>query len=380
MTYSSSASPSKTYICNICGEEVARTDGPPGRETLGCENCISTVRLRGLVALLSREIFGTHIALTDFPALKGVRGFGMSDPPGLAQRLEKVFDYTNTFYHQPPTIDIVNPPETELGRYDFIISSEVMEHIPPPAVEGFRNLHRLLKPEGLLLLTVPYKIPDLHDGPRGEHFPNLHQYTLTNVGGKVVLVNRTKDGKLELFEDLVFHGGDGSTLEMRIFTEESLKQVIQDAGFDEVEIVSENVPEYGVDHAETWSLPVLARKGKFHPPVAAIARAYGELVHQFKHLEGEYKRHLEFHDTSYRKLEREMEQQVEWVKNTEKQIAERTEWAQSLEKEKNQAVADFRASMQRAEQLEAQIKELWERLEALQSRKWTQLGKVLGRV
>jgi len=84
------------------------------------------------MALLSREIVGVELALPDFPVLKGVRGLGMSDPEELAKRLAEKFDYTNTFYHQEPRLDIVNPAQEQLRRYDFILSSEVLEHVPQP--------------------------------------------------------------------------------------------------------------------------------------------------------------------------------------------------------------------------------------------------------
>jgi SAM-dependent methyltransferase len=207
-------SASGKFTCNVCGAECDRPAGPPGREAASCTACISTVRLRGLVALLSREMFGVELALPYFPELKSVRGIGMSDPPNLAPRLAEKFDYTNTFYHQAPLLDITNPAESDLGRYDFILSSEVMEHVPPPVEDAFRNLYRLLKPDGLLLLTVPYSI----EARTREHFPELFEYALASPGGKTVLVNRRRDGSMEVFENLCFHGGDGSTLEMRVFT------------------------------------------------------------------------------------------------------------------------------------------------------------------
>ena len=80
------------------------------------------------------------------------------------------FDYTNTFYHQAPRLDINHPAPNDFGRYDFIISSEVMEHVPQPVEKAFENLYRMLKPDGLLVLTVPYTI----DGRTIEHFPQLH--------------------------------------------------------------------------------------------------------------------------------------------------------------------------------------------------------------
>jgi len=198
-------SDSGNFTCNICGASCERPDTPPGREVPGCPKCGSTVRLRSLIALLSREIFGVELALPDFPVLKGVRGMGMSDPQELAERLAEKFDYLNTFYHQEPRLDIVEPAQDHLGRYDFILSSEVLEHVPTPVERAFANLNRMLKPDGLLLLTVPYKI----EGRTAEHFPELHEYALAAPGGRTVLVNRRRDGSFEVFENLSFHGGDG---------------------------------------------------------------------------------------------------------------------------------------------------------------------------
>ncbi len=259
-------SDSENFRCNICGAACKRLSAPPGREVPSCPACGSTVRLRSLIALLSREIFGVELAIPDFPVLKGIRGFGMSDPPELAQRLAEKFEYTNTFYHQEPRLDIADPSPEHLrehtGRYDFILTSEVLEHVSPPVERAFVNLNRMLKTDGLLLLTVPYRL----DGRTVEHFPELHEYSLASPGGRTVLVNRRRDGSLEVFENLSFHGGDGSTLEMRVFSETSLKEIIAAAGFTSVRIASEDVPEFGVLHGETWSLPVVGRKGDFRPP------------------------------------------------------------------------------------------------------------------
>jgi len=163
------------------------------------------------------------MALSEFPTLKGIRGIGMSDSPQLASRLAEKFDYTNTFYHQAPFFDVTQPDDRDAGRFDFILSSEVMEHVPPPVERSFAALARLLKPDGLLLMTTPYSI----GGKTAEHFPELHQYALASPGGRTVLVNRRRDGCLEIFENLVFHGGHGSTLEVRVFSEQSLIETLR---------------------------------------------------------------------------------------------------------------------------------------------------------
>jgi SAM-dependent methyltransferase len=360
----------RQFVCNVCGALCPRTPEPPGRETAGCGRCISTVRLRGLIALLSQELFGVHLALPDFPELKGLRAFGMSDPPGFAEQLAKKFDYTNTFYHQPPTMDITNPPESEWGRYDFIISSEVMEHVPPPVEEAFRNLHRLLKPNGLLLLTVPYGI----GRPFREHFPELHEYALASPGGRTVLVNRRRDGSIEVFEDLCFHGGGGSTLELRVFNEEAILGVLRNAGFDTVRIAAESVPEFGVEHAEAWSLPIVARKGRLEAPVAELARAYGaalrrqaDLERELASIRAEYERHIAFHNASHQESERLLAERLEWVRKTEALLEERTQWALALDKDYKELVANL-------EQIRAEVRR---ELDQLEARRWVRLGRKL---
>lgn len=384
MTFSASGS----FICNVCGAACERPPEPVGREVPGCAQCGSTVRLRGLVALLSEELFGTALALPDFPPLKTVRGFGMSDPDELATRLAEKFAYTNTFYHQPPRLDITAPPEDEIGRNDFIISSEVLEHVPPPVEQAFANLYRLLKPGGVLLLTVPYSLePQVK-----EHYPELHEYALASPGGRPVLVNRRRDGTVEVFENLCFHGGGGSTLEMRVFTEDALKQMLLAAGFTEVRVAAEDVAEFGVEHAETWSLPIAARKGAFQPPAAGIAKAYGAAARRAASLErelaaqrAEYDHFIAFHKESHEQMERQLAERLEWVRKAERDFEERTRWAQSLEQEKNEAVANFEharaetaAAQERIQQLEGELFTARNESAALRSRFWTRLGRKFG--
>jgi SAM-dependent methyltransferase len=383
-------SASGNFTCNICGGDFERPAGGFGREVESCPACRSTVRVRGLIAVLSRELFGIALALPDFPALKGLRGFGMSDSPELAERLAAKFDYTNTFYHQAPRLDITQPPATDIGRYDFIISSEVMEHVPTPVERAFENLCRMLKPDGLLLLTVPYTI----DGRTVEHFPQLHQYALAAPGGRTVLVNRRQDGALEIFENLVFHGGDGSTLEMRVFSEADLRETLRAAGFDSVEVASSDVPEFGVEHAETWSLPIAARKGRLVPPVSEMAlgaREFGRrlvaLERELATVRAEYQRYTEFCQRTVEDSNRQLTERAEWVRKVERDFEDRSRWAFQLEHERNDAQAAFERSQgaeaqaqQRVEMLEKELAETRAALAHLRMRTWTRVGRKLGAV
>jgi SAM-dependent methyltransferase len=378
------------FTCNICGAECERPAGGFGREVESCATCRSTVRVRGLIAVLSREIFGVPLALPDFPTLKGLRGFGMSDSAELAERLAAKFDYTNTFYHQAPRLDITDPSPNDLGRYDFIISSEVMEHVPTPVERAFENLCHMLKPDGLLLLTVPYTI----DGRTVEHFPQLHQYALAAPGGQTVLVNRREDGSLEVFENLVFHGGDGSTLEMRVFSEPGLRKTLHASGFDSVEVASADVLEFGVEHAETWSLPVVARKGRLLPPIGEMAlgardanRRVVVLERELATLRAEYQRYTEFHQRSAEDAQRQLTERAEWVGKVEHDFEERSRWAFRLEHERNDALAavertqaDVAQAHQRMQTLEKELAQTRAALAHLRMRMWTRVGRKLGAV
>jgi hypothetical protein len=367
-------SDSAKFTCNLCGGDCARPAEQLAREVPSCEACGSTVRLRALIALLSREIFGVAMALPDFPVMKSIRGIGMSDPPALAARLAEKFHYTNTFYHQAPSFDVTSFDLRDQGRYDFIVTSEVMEHVPVPVERSFETLSRMLKPDALLLMTTPYTL----EGKTAEHFPELHEYALAAPGGRTVLVNRRRDGSLEVFENLVFHGGDGSTLEMRVFTEPSLRALLQQVGFGSVHIATEDTPEFGIEQAVSWSLPIAARKGCFRPSTAELSRGYLDARRHVRHLEqqlalvqADYDRHVAFHTRSHEESQRELERRTEWARNFERELAERTQWAKELEREKSDLQASAKSLLHQLEQTQAALARFEQQF-------WIQLGRKLG--
>ena len=242
------------FTCNICGKDCA---GP------NCSSCGAGPRDRAILQVLSRELFGTDLTLAEFPRLKSLRGLGLSDSHIYADRLAAKFDYRNTFFDREPRLDIAHPPQEEFDKYDFVISSEVFEHVVPPVENAFRGAARLLKPNGVLVLTTPYSL----DASTAEHYPELHEYGLAQVGGSLVLVNRTQAGELQIFENPVFHVGcSGPALEVREFSESALKALLADAGFDSVQIYAENYAPFGIVHQENWSLPMAARRGTFAFP------------------------------------------------------------------------------------------------------------------
>lgn len=250
------------FQCNVCGAACAAPKEELDREIPSCPDCGSTVRMRAIVYHVSVELFGKSLTLADFPRRPDITGIGLSDWEGYARRLAEALGYVNTFYHQEPQLDILNVGTQPLEALDFLISSDVFEHVPPPPDLAFVNARRLLKPGGMLILTVPYN----KEGRTLEHFPNLHRCRIETREGGRVLINETRDGRQEVFNQLVFHGGDGSTLEMRVFSEGSLLECLSSAGFNDVRIHGEPVPEIGVLWRVPWSLPITARRPNGQDP------------------------------------------------------------------------------------------------------------------
>jgi SAM-dependent methyltransferase len=315
------------------------------------------------------EFLGISMTLAEFPVLKSIRGIGMSDAPELEERLAEKLDYTNTFYHQAPLLDITNPDPKDFGRYDFILSSEVMEHVPPPIEDAFATLYQLLKPGGLLFLTTPFSLNE----KTVEHFPELREFTLASLNGTAVLVNRRGDGSIEVFEDLMFHGGPGSTVEMRLFSEKALREMMTAAGFTSIRVAADHWPEYGVEQSHQWSLPIVARKGEFRVSTAELAREYRKarrlathLEEQLAKLQKDYDQFIAHHDASHEEMKKKLAEQFEWGSKLDRDFIERTKWAQGLDLE----IADLRRALGEAREKQARM----------ESARWTRMGRRFGAI
>ncbi len=226
------------------------------RETPTCEGCGSNVRLRAIIQILSLELFGRSLSVSEFPIRSDIEGLGISDWEVYADRLARKFNYTNTYYHQEPKLDLRAIDAKLEGTMDFVIATDVFEHIAPPISRAFENVRRLLKPDGVLIFSVPYS----QEGKETlEHFAQLHDYEVLERDGTHVLRNVTEDGVEQIFDHLVFHGGIGSTLEMRLFSKSSLLREFEQAGFGRVKIYKTPDFDHGVYWQLDWSLPLSAR-------------------------------------------------------------------------------------------------------------------------
>ena len=244
------------FNCNICGAYNVTNLNNLSREIASCYGCGSTVRMRSIVHVLSMELFGESHILKDFPENKNIKGVGMSDWDGYANPLASKLDYTNTYFHQEPMLDVTDISKDEFETLNFIISSDVYEHVLYPVSRAFENTKNLLKNDGVFVFTVPYT----KEGDETvEHFGELNDFEITKQNGTYVLKDIDKSGNEKIYNNLVFHGGPGTTLEMRVFCEKSMLNELKSAGFSDVKIYSDNYMEYGIYCDVDWSLPVAAR-------------------------------------------------------------------------------------------------------------------------
>ena len=392
------------FQCNICGTYNTGTLNPEDREVPGCRSCGSTIRTRAVMQVLAQELFGTTMPVRDFPRLKGLRGAGTSDSHDYASLLEEKFDYRNTFYHREPKLDITDIAESEAGQYDFFITSEVLEHVAPPVERALSNLCRLLKPHGVLILTVPY----LETKDTAEHFPNLHDYTVAALRDRFVLVNRTRDGEYEVHEDLIFHGGPGSTLEMRLLGGQHLRRMLNDAGFRELEIYPGPSARWGIAHPGDWSLPIAARKEPFvlsrtcsnewaeqwreHKSLIekqwselAVTRSFGmepEQVKQELQARTDWIAKLDADlaeaANQIRELQAEVKIRSEWAMDMDRQRLEKAEWAARMQRELEEYTETARNFKDHADDLRAQLDAARAELEELRNSRGVRVARKLG--
>jgi SAM-dependent methyltransferase len=245
------------FRCNVCGAQAQCAAEEFGRETSSCNACKSTVRMRSIVHHVSMAIFGKSIALPEFPHRPDIRGVGLSDWDEYARRLAERVSYTNTYYHQEPFLDVTNVPDASAGSCDFVVSTDVFEHVAPPVSRAFDGALKLLKPGGTLVLTVPFATEITETR---EHFPRLGRFEIVEpTSGHYRLINTRDDDVVEHFDDLIFHGGPGTTLEMRVFARASLEAELKRAGFTNIRFDDTPVPRFGIYWLYPWSVPIIAQ-------------------------------------------------------------------------------------------------------------------------
>jgi len=120
---------------------------------------------------------------------------GCGDMPFRHLIVDRISSYESLdFYPRTPEVtyvgDIQDMSMIDAETYDTAICLEVLEHVPDP-FQAVREIHRILKPGGILIVSVPH-LSRLHDEPHDYYRFTRHgmKYLLERCGFAVLSLER----------------------------------------------------------------------------------------------------------------------------------------------------------------------------------------------
>lgn len=214
------------WHCLIC--ETWNVEGTIDREGMPCRSCGSSWRSR--VSVLS-VLVGLRVPVRPLSRVSADwsrTGLGISDSTVLSRALFSRYSYVPTYFHGAPYLDITAPDAGYLAEpVEFVVCSDVLEHVPPPADMAFVQLRRLLKPGGFAVITVPLGDATVSN----EYYPGMVDGEFEGESWRWY----DNHGNSHLDTDPEIHGGDGRTIAFRAFGEAQVIESLYEAGFASVE-------------------------------------------------------------------------------------------------------------------------------------------------
>ncbi len=238
------------WTCNFCGQDNRNDIAYFHRELGLCPTCGSNVRFRAIWHLIDR-----YILRVSGNTLQEIEGIGLSDADLYANKLSVILNYRNTFFHQAPFLDITDAVSAaKYKNLDFVICSDVLEHVDAPVDDAFKNLGVMLKKGGLLIFSVPY-FTDAVSPTSIEHFAKHKSNRVVVEDGREYLIT---DSSIA-YANLCWHGGPGSVLERRVFAETAVKKHLSESGFV-VEEICDHLSNKGIIYNMVGSKVMICRK------------------------------------------------------------------------------------------------------------------------
>ena len=137
--------------CNLCGFPILRLH--PGLAGRRCVRCLSTFRHRAMGVVLARLGLG-----------RGAHVYELSSRGALCRHLRRSFarvivsemfdGVAPGHFHRGVQCQDVQRLTYGDGVFDLVTSTEVFEHVPDDR-RAFGEVHRVLRPGGALIFTVP---------------------------------------------------------------------------------------------------------------------------------------------------------------------------------------------------------------------------------
>ena len=241
------------FFCSACLRPSFAPKSSIGRESFNCHWCKATSRERAIFL----HIHWQYLQRKMKKPFRKLNILGVSDGHLTSTILGKIYgkNYTNYHYHLDPKLDITKVKKNLYGNADIVSCSEVLEHVEPPIQKAFDGLYKLLKVNGVLVLSVPHTD---EKGVHVEHFPIMKKSQIVMQNELFVLKGEDASGASLSFKNLIFHGGIGATLEYRVFSKSSLSDHLKAAGFSDLHVNS-NSKLFGITW-EPWSRVWVAAK------------------------------------------------------------------------------------------------------------------------
>jgi len=216
-----------SWSCILCGASHDDTPEPVSREGAVCGVCDSTWRTRAVTLAVMTGLGIDPAPLSEISTDWSRVGVGFDDHPSIFSRFPARWDFVNTRLHRFPQLDLLSPTDTTVGAFEFALCSDVLEHVQPPYRRGLEGLLTILKPGGFAVISVP-----VSGNPETiEHYPGLKRFEILESRA----VEWTDEmGTRHHQSHPVFHGGDGLTLEFRIFSASEIVATLVEVGFESV--------------------------------------------------------------------------------------------------------------------------------------------------
>ncbi|MSX34844.1 MAG: methyltransferase domain-containing protein [Actinobacteria bacterium] len=232
--------------CALCGHRDAALTQPI-REGESCPRCGSSWRTRATALLIMRGLGIEPRPMLELEPDHRRHGLGISDNPEMARFFYRCFNYSNSQLDVHPIVDLLNPQSSMQGLYDFVICSDVLEHVPPSAERAIASLASFLRPGGIAMVSVP-----VSGGETEEYYPDITDWSM--LDGELHWTDAS--GASHIDNDPEIHGGDGLTIAFRTWGAEDFERAVLSNGFSSIERLVP-CPELGVPEMPWSDQPVV---------------------------------------------------------------------------------------------------------------------------